>query len=126
MTGSGRSAAALTAVPYDPELAEGARNAVFTCLAVRREERCVLITDESRLSIGAALAEQFAAASEHFTAFVLDDVAPRPLRGFPAEIAAAMEDAQVTCYAASAWRGELPARMEMTAIVDRRRIRHAH
>lgn len=118
--------AALEAVDYDPAFVEGARNAVFTCLAVEPGERCVLVTDESRLPIGAALAEQFARATSHLAVFVLEEVAPRPLQVFPREIAEAMEDADVTCYAASARLGELPARMQMTAIVNRRRIRHAH
>lgn len=119
-------ASRLRRVGYDPEFEEGARNAVFTCLAVQPGERCVLITDERCLPIGAALAEQFERATKHVAVFVLEEVARRPLQVFPPEIAAAMERADVTCYAASARIGELQARMEMTAIVDRRRIRHAH
>jgi aminopeptidase len=120
------AAAGLASVAYDPALEEGARNAVFTCLGVRPGERCVLITDESSLPVGAALAEQFARATERLTVFVLEEVARRPLQVFPPEIAAAMESADVTCYAASAKIGELRARMQMTAIVERLRIRHAH
>lgn len=116
----------LHGVAYDPEFVPGAMNAVFTCLAVRPGERCVLITDQACLPIGAALAEQFSRATDEFEAFVLENVARRPLEAFPQPIAEAMEEADVTCYAASARRGELRARMEMTAIVDRRRIRHAH
>lgn len=111
---------------YDPDFEEGARNAVFTCLAVQRGERCVLITDESCLPIGAALAEQFDRASDRVSTFVLEDVARRPLRVFPREIAEEMEEADVTCYAASAMMGEVKARMQMTALVNRHRIRHAH
>jgi leucyl aminopeptidase (aminopeptidase T) len=113
-------------VPYDPAFVQGARNAVFTCLAVQPGERCVLITDRKCLPIGAALADQFARATDALDVFVLEDLARRPLAAFPLPIAAAMEEADVTCYAASARMGELPARMEMTAIVDRRHIRHAH
>jgi aminopeptidase len=116
----------LSHVAYDPAFVQGARNAVFTCLAVKPGERCVLITDRTCLPIGAALAEQFARATNALDVFVLEDVACRPLAAFPPPIAAAMEEADVTCYAATARVGELPARMEMTAIVDRRRIRHAH
>jgi len=124
--GDGRNGRNLKDVDFDAAFVPGAKNAVFTCLAVRPGERCVLVTDEACLEIGAALAEQFARATEAFTPFVLEDVARRPLQVFPSEIAEAMEEADVTCYAASAMRGELRARMEMTAIVDRRRIRHAH
>ena len=111
---------------WDPELDPGARNAVFTCLAVQPGESCLLITDRETLPIGAALAAQFERATDRFRAFVLEDVAARPLDRFPPPIAEAMEEADVTCYAASARRGELCARMQMTEIVDRRRIRHAH
>jgi leucyl aminopeptidase (aminopeptidase T) len=116
----------LRGVTFDPELLQGARNAVFTCLAVRRDERCVLITDETRCEIGAALAQEFAHASGDLSVFVLEDHAERPLRRLPYAVATALEEADVSCYAAGALRGELTARMEMTAIVNRRRIRHAH
>jgi leucyl aminopeptidase (aminopeptidase T) len=126
VTGAHPQNGRLSEVSYDPDFVPGARNAVFTCLAVQPRERCVLITDEACLPIGAALAEQFARATDKLSVFVLEDLARRPLQGFPQSIAAAMEKADVSCYAASARMGELPARMEMTAIVDRRRIRHAH
>jgi aminopeptidase len=116
----------LIVLDYDPELAEGARNAVFTCLAVRPGERCILMTDEKSLSVGAALADQFTRATDCLQTFVLEDLAERPLRVFPPEIIAAMAAADVTCYAASAEVGELPARMQMTAIVNLNRIRHGH
>ena len=116
----------LSAVGYDPSFEEGARNAVFTCLAVEPGERCVLITDEGSLDIGAALAAQFVRATDRLTTFVLEDVALRPLDVFPTPIVEAMQRADVSCFAASAQKGELHARMEMTSVVDRRRIRHAH
>ena len=112
--------------PYDPAFREGARSAVFTCLRVGPQERVVLITDRPSLPIGASLAEQFTAARANLKAFVLEDVATRPLTGFPEVIAAAMEGATVSCFAAMAQTGELPARIAMTAIVNRRKIRHAH
>lgn len=126
MSASGNGANPLRGADWDPELDPGARNAVFTCLAVQPGERCLLITDRETLPIGAALAAQFEQATDRFRAFVLEDVAARPLERFPEPIAEAMEQADVTCYAASARRGELRARMQMTEIVDRRRIRHAH
>jgi leucyl aminopeptidase (aminopeptidase T) len=113
-------------IDYDPAYVEGARNAVFTCLAVRPGERCVLVTDRENRPIAAALAEQFLSAGAALDAFVLEDLAPRPLAAFPDPIAAAFEAASVSCYVASALTGELPARIAMTAIVNRRRIRHGH
>jgi leucyl aminopeptidase (aminopeptidase T) len=116
----------LRGVPYDEEFRHGARSAAFTCLKVRPGEAVVLITDEETLPIGAALDEQIRAAGGQVQAFVLEDLAPRPLTGFPEAIARAMESAAVSCFAASAGPGELKARIEMTRIVNRRRIRHAH
>ena len=58
--------------------------------------------------------------------FVLEDVAPRPLAGLPASIAADMEHSSVSIFAAHAQTNELGSRMQMTDIVNRRRMRHAH
>jgi aminopeptidase len=116
----------LGAVTYDPEFRPGARNAVFTCLGVRPGERAVLITDVSSLPIGAALHEQFREAGAELSAYVIEDLAARPLKGLPDAIAQSMEQASVSCFAAMAQEGELPARIAMTSIVNRLGIRHAH
>jgi aminopeptidase len=58
--------------------------------------------------------------------FVLEEVAQRPLTALPAEIAAELESAQVSIFAVQVQTDELKSRMEMTDIVNRRRIRHAH
>ena len=114
------------AMRYSEDLVEGAKNAVFTCLAVRPGERVVLITDQLNQEIGAALAAEFKEARAELATFVLEDLGARPMLTFPAPIAAAMESAQVSCYAASAQQGELALRIEMTKIATRRRMRHAH
>jgi aminopeptidase len=114
------------AIEYHPDLVEGARNAVQTCLAVKPGERVVLITDVENREIGAALAAEFRQAQAKLTSFVLEDHAARPLKALPAPVAAAMESADVSCYAAAAQMGELAARIEMTKIATRRRMRHAH
>jgi leucyl aminopeptidase (aminopeptidase T) len=111
---------------YPEAFVEGARNAIGVCLAVREGERCVLITDRANREIASALADQFVAAGARLSAFVLEDLAERPLTALPDPVAAALEVAEVSCYAASAQSGELAARIAMTAIVNRRRIRHAH
>jgi leucyl aminopeptidase (aminopeptidase T) len=116
----------LATVAFDPEFRPGAKSAVFTCLRVRPRERVVLITDEECLPIGAALHEQFAAAGADLAAFVLEDLAPRPLKEFPPAIGLAMRGAAVSCFAASAQEGELRARIAMTAIANEQRLRHAH
>ena len=116
----------LSTVTYDPEFRYGARNAVYTCLKVQPGERVVLITDLSSMPIGAALYEQLRAAGADVAPFILEEVASRPLQGFPDVIARSLEGASVSCFAASAQKGELKARIAMTAIVNERRIRHAH
>ena len=113
-------------VPYDEAFVPGARSAVFTCLRVQANERAILITDRECLPIGAAIHAQLEAAGAKVAAFVLEEVASRPLTGFPEVIAAELEKADVSFFAASAREGELRSRIAMTAIVNRNRIRHAH
>jgi hypothetical protein len=81
----------LETIPYDPEFEPGARNAVFTCLAVRPGERAVLITDDACLSIGAALLSQLKAARAEVSAFVLEEHVKRPTTVLPEPIARALE-----------------------------------
>jgi len=57
---------------------------------------------------------------------VLEDLAPRPLTSLPHEIAEDMETSDVSIFAVRVQTNELKSRMEMTAIVNRRRMRHAH
>ena len=116
----------LAAVAFDPDFVPGAKSAVFTCLRVVTGERVVVITDLEALEIGAALYQQFAAAGAAVDAFVLEDLAPRPLTAFPEAIAAAMRRATVSCFAASAQPGELKARIAMTAVANEKKLRHAH
>jgi aminopeptidase len=112
--------------PFDPELAPGARNAVRVCLAVRPSERVTLITDRECVEIAASLASEIAAVGAPFRAFVLEDEAPRPLADLPAAIAADMETSDVSIFAVRVQANELRSRMQMTDIVNRRRMRHAH
>ena len=58
--------------------------------------------------------------------FVLEDEATRPLVDLPASIAADMELSDVSIFAAHVQQNELGSRMQMTDIVNRRRMRHAH
>ena len=112
--------------PFDPELAPGARNAVRVCLAIRPEEKVTLITDHECLEIAASLAAEIRAVGAPFRAFVLEDEGRRPLVELPASIAADMETSQVSIFAVHVQPNELKSRMQMTDIVNRRRMRHAH
>jgi leucyl aminopeptidase (aminopeptidase T) len=116
----------LTKTSFDPELSPGARNAVNTCLRIQPSEKVTLITDNACRDIAASIAQELLKLGSPFKAFVLEDLAPRPLTDLPAEIAADMETSDVSIFAVHVQRNELKSRMQMTDIVNRRRMRHAH
>ncbi len=111
---------------FDAELVPGARNAVRTCLAVQPDERVTVITDRVSHEIALALVHELDDVGAERTVFVLEDLAPRPLAGLPAEVAADMERSDVSIFAAKAQANELGSRIELTNIVNRRRMRHGH
>jgi leucyl aminopeptidase (aminopeptidase T) len=111
---------------FDPELTPGARNAVRVCLDVQPSEKVTLITDRECAEIAASLAAELRAVGAPFHAFILEEEAPRPLLSLPASIAADMETSAVSIFAVHVQPNELRSRMDMTDIVNRRRMRHAH
>jgi leucyl aminopeptidase (aminopeptidase T) len=110
----------------EPELVEGARNAVRVCLRVQPEEKVTLIADEASIAIAAALASELEKASARYRTWILEEVAPRPLEAMPGPVLEDLESSDVSIFAAQAQANELPARMQMTEVVSRRKIRHAH
>ena len=116
----------LTKTTFDPELSPGARNAVSTCLRIQPSEKVTLITDNACRDIAASIAYELVKVGSPFKAFLLEDLAPRPLTSLPSEIADDMETSQVSIFAVRVQPNELKSRMEMTDIVNRRRMRHAH
>jgi leucyl aminopeptidase (aminopeptidase T) len=116
----------ITKIAFDPEYSPGAYNAVNTCLRVQPSEKVTLITDNACREIAASIAQELIRVGCSFKAFLLEDLAPRPLTGLPPEIAADMETSDVSIFAVRVQTHELKSRMEMTAIVNRRRMRHAH
>src|SRR5262245_54613553 len=110
----------------DPELLPGARNAIRVCLAVQPTERVTLISDRACDEIAASLAHEIEQVGAPYRAFVLEDLAPRPLAALPAAIGDDMERSQVSIFAVHVQTNELASRMQMTDIVNRRRMRHAH
>jgi aminopeptidase len=111
---------------FDPEYSPGARNAVGVCLRVQPEEKVCVITDEATLEIAAAIVAELERLGSSHRVWVLEDLAERPLKDLPAEIVADLETSQVSVFAVSAQRNELRSRMQMTDVVNRRKIRHAH
>src|SRR5262244_2365181 len=116
----------LKTIPIDPELVPGAHNAVHVCLRVKPSEKVTVITDEATREIAAAIVRELEVVGSPFQAWVLEDLAPRPLTDLPHEIVKDLETSQVSIFAAQAQTNELKSRMQMTNVVNRRRIRHAH
>jgi leucyl aminopeptidase (aminopeptidase T) len=120
------TAANLLSLAYPVEFIPGARSAVFTCLRIDPAEKVTLITDHATAPIAAALAAQLAECGCVWNAFVLEDLGPRPLTDMPAAVLADMESSQVSIFAVQVQPNELRSRMQMTDIVNRRHMRHAH
>ncbi len=114
------------AVPFDPELSAGARNAVRTCLRIQPEERTTVITDEASEEIAAAIVAELEILGSPYRAFRLEDLAPRPLAEMPGIVLADMEQSDVSIFAVQVQSNELKSRMQMTDVVNRRQMRHAH
>ena len=110
----------------DPDLLPGARNAIRVCLNVQPGERVTVITDRECEDIAASLVHEIEQVGAPYKLFVLEEVAPRPLTGLPRLIAEDMERSEVSIFAVHVQTNELRSRMEMTDIVNRRRMRHAH
>ncbi len=122
----GRCMIDLLEVPFDSALAEGARNAVRTCLRIQPDERVVLLAGKNRLPVGAALAQEVRELGAPLQAFVLNDYCERPTTTLPGPIAKAFSESRVSIFACGALPGELAMRRAMTGIVNDRAMRHAH
>ena len=111
---------------YDKALAPGARNAIRVCLNVQPHERVTVIADRDCEDIAASLVHEIEDVGARFKAFILEDVAERPLLDLPKAIAEDMEQSQVSILAVHVQRNELRSRMQLTDIVNRRKMRHGH
>ena len=116
----------LSTLPFDPELTPGARNAVNVCLRIQPGEKVTVVTDEATKEIAASLVREVENAGAAYQAWILEELAPRPLGDLPSEITDDLETSQVSIFAVQAQANELRSRMQMTDVVNRRRIRHAH
>jgi len=116
----------LSTLTFDPELTPGARNAVNVCLRIQPNEKVTIITDDATKEIAASIVRELEQLGSTYRAWVLEDLAPRPLRDLPQEIADNLETSEVSIFAVQAQANELRSRMQMTDIVNRRHIRHAH
>jgi aminopeptidase len=116
----------LNQLAFDPQLSPGARNAVRVCLRVKPAEKVTVITDEVSLEIAAAMVRELEEVGCPYQTWVLEDVATRPLTDLPLPIVEDLETSQVSIFAVQAQTNELKSRMQMTDVVNRKKIRHAH
>jgi aminopeptidase len=113
-------------IAFDPEYVPGAFNAVNVCLRVKSHEQVCVITDEATIEIAAAVVSALEKLGAPYRAWVLEELAERPLRDLPREILDDLETSQVSIFAVQAQTNELRSRIQMTDVVNRRKIRHAH
>jgi len=113
-------------IPFDPEYTPGAINAVKVCLRVQPNEQVCLITDEATIEIAAAIASELEKVGAPYHAWVLEELAERPLTDLPRAILDDLEISQVSIFAVQAQTHELRSRIQMTDVVNRRKIRHGH
>jgi aminopeptidase len=85
-----------------------------------------VITDRATAEIAAAIVHELEKLGAPYHAWILEDLAPRPLKDLPREILEDLEQSQVSIFAVQAQTNELRSRIQMTDVVNRRRIRHAH
>jgi len=111
---------------FDSSLSPGARNAVRTCLRIEPSEKVTLITDHACLEIAASIGAELDELGCQWTPFVLEEIAARPLDGMPQVVLDDMESSQVSIFAVVVQQNELKSRMQMTDVVNRRKMRHAH
>jgi len=110
----------------DTSLSPGARNAIRVCLNVQPHERVTVIADRDCEDIAASLVAEIQEVGAPYQAFILEEVAERPLMDLPQVIAEDMEKSQVSILAVHVQRNELRSRMQLTDIVNRRKMRHGH
>jgi aminopeptidase len=116
----------LNHLSFDTEFTPGARNAVNVCLRIQPIERVCVITDEATLEIAASIVAELEKLGAPYHAWVLEELAERPLIDLPREILDDLERSNVSIFAVQAQRNELRSRIQMTDVVNRRKIRHAH
>jgi leucyl aminopeptidase (aminopeptidase T) len=112
---------------FDPELLQGARNAINTCLAVDPGETVALITDWHTYPVAASLVAALRERGAPYRTFVLEELATRPLGDVfprPALDAVAQSDVAISCFRPQ--EGEIGSRRQLIELIEARHIRYAH
>jgi len=110
----------------NPALLPGARNAIETCLAILPGEKVALIFDEASEEVAASLKQALQDRKAIANALRIEDYTRRPARSAPPEILAGLEAADAGILCMQPLEGELGARKDIVAVVERRQIRYAH
>ena len=113
-------------VGFDPDLSEGAYNAVNICLQLQPSERITVIADNVSLEVAAALLAEIDKLGSEASVFVLENFCRRPCSAMPEMFLSDLKKSQASIYAAMAQPGELRTRMQMMEIVNQHKIRHGH
>ena len=108
------------------DLLPGAHNAVDTCLAIRPGEHVALVADEASGAVAASLEQALKDAGAAARCLAMESVARRPITAAPVEVLDAFERADAGILCVQPREGELPARMAIVSVIERRRIRYAH
>jgi len=116
----------MTFGPSPPELLPGAHNAIEICLAIQKGERVALIADEASREVAASLEQALADAGADAHGLLIESVTNRPMTFAPTEVLDALNAADAGIFCVQPQEGELPARMAIVGLVERRRIRYAH
>jgi aminopeptidase len=94
-------------------LKQGAKNAVQTCMGVKKGEHVLIVTDKPRLEVGEALkSEADALTTGNVKFFVLEDFLSRPMTELPQQIFKEIPWANVTFWATDTMKGEVTSRMK--------------
>jgi aminopeptidase len=112
--------------PAASDLLPGAHNAVRNCLAICKGERVALIADEASRAVAASLEQAISDAGGNAECLLIESVSPRPMTVAPIAILDALNAADAGILCVQPQEGELPARMAIVGLVERRRIRYAH
>jgi leucyl aminopeptidase (aminopeptidase T) len=111
------------------EIIQGARNAVETCMGVRRDEVVLILTDEPRGHIGHAIAEECELLEARAHLLKIEDFIKRPALSFPDELLQRVDEIHpaVSFYVATAEEGELAFRRPyLNHVIYELNARHAH
>jgi aminopeptidase len=112
----------------DPELLQGARNAVRVCMNVGSSDRVFIVTDDETIEVGTALEIEAKAVQAEVECVRLEEFGQRPMTQFPVELARRFTafSPSVTFFAAGAKEGELSMRGGFFTLQRAWKTRHAH